>query len=96
MLKCQKRPIIRQKRPTHMAKEGGCGMLKCQKRPIHTAKEAYSYGKRDLFIRQKRPIEIGMPVVCISIKRGRLATWQKRPTNTQTKEAYYTLAYLLY
>jgi len=26
-----------------------------QKRPIHMAKEAYSYGKRDLFIWQKRP-----------------------------------------
>ena len=36
------------------------GMRMCQKRPIHMAKEAYSYDKIDLFIWQKRPIEISI------------------------------------
>ena len=37
------------------------GMRKCQKRPTQTAKEAHLDDTRDLFRRQKRPIEIRIP-----------------------------------
>ena len=32
-------------------------------------KEAYLYDKRGLLICQKRPINIGIPQVCVSVKR---------------------------
>ena len=40
------------------------GIQKCQKRPIYMAKETYLYGKRGLFIWQKRPIAMSIPQVC--------------------------------
>jgi len=49
------------------------------------AKEAYSYGKRDLFIWQKRPIHMAKEA-CSYGKRG-LFIWQKRPIH-MAKEAY--------
>jgi len=56
-----------------------------QKGPILMAKEAYSYGKRGLFIWQKRPIHISIPEVCVSVKRD-LFTRQKRPIHISTRE----------
>jgi recombinational DNA repair protein RecT len=59
----------------------------CQKRPvhIHMAKEAYSYGKRGLFIWQKRPVHMAKEAYSYG-KRG-LFLWQKRPI-PMAKEAY--------
>ena len=50
------------------------------------AKEAYLYGKRGLFVWQKRPIEIIIPEVCVSVKRD-LWIGQKRPMD-RAKETY--------
>ena len=41
-------------------------------------KMTYLHGKIDLLIRQKRPSNIGLPEVCVSVKRA-LFAWQKRP-----------------
>ena len=41
-------------------------------------KMTYLHGKSDLLIRQKRPSNIGLPEVCVSVKRA-LFAWQKRP-----------------
>jgi len=59
----------------------------CQKRPvhIHMAKEAYSYGKRGLFIWQKRPVH--MALEAYSYGKSGLFIWQKRPIH-MAKEAY--------
>jgi len=54
-------------------------------RPIHMAKETYSYGKRGLFIWQKRPTNTSIPEVCLSVSetwlygKRDLFMWQKRP-----------------
>ena len=56
--------------------------------------EAYVYGKRGLFVWQKRPIAISIPEVCVSVKRGLpygkrgLFMWQKRPTDILTYLRY--------
>ena len=70
-------------------------MRKCQKRPITRQKETYSsgkrgllalaYGKRDLFIRQKRPIHMAKKTY--SYGKRDLFIWQKRPTH-MSKETY--------
>ena len=44
---------------------------------FHMAKEAYSYGKRSLFICQKRPIHVAKETYSY-VKRD-LFIWQKRP-----------------
>jgi hypothetical protein len=70
-------------------------MRKCQKRLMHMVKETYSYGKRDLFIWQKRPIHMKQQTY------SNWRTWgmrkcQKRPIIRQKrpiiriKETYYT------
>ena len=61
MQECQKRPIVWQKRPIHMAKEtysyGKRGLFTlAYLRYARVSKETYSYGKRDLFLWQKRRI----------------------------------------
>jgi len=56
---------------------------------VSVKKETYVYGKRGLCVRQKRqkrPIEISIPEVCVCVRRG-LFIWQKRPIYT-AKEAY--------
>jgi predicted metal-binding protein len=50
------------------------------------AKEAYSYGKRGLFIWQKRPIHMAKEAYSYG-KRG-LFIWQKRPTNNGMPQQY--------
>ena len=49
-------------------------------------KMTYLHGKSDLLIRQKRPSNIGLPEVCVSVKRA-LFAWQKRPI-IHAKETY--------
>ena len=53
---------MRQKRPTHVAKETyACGkryLYPCQKRPIPMPNQIDTYANRDLCIRQKRPIHM--------------------------------------
>ena len=49
-------------------------------RYARVSKKTYLYGKRDLFIWQKRSIHISMPEVCVRVKRGLLYT---------SKETYY-------
>ena len=54
------------------------------------AKEAYLYGKRGLFIWQKRPIPISVPRpirVLVMLCRSGEVVWQKRPI-CMAKEAY--------
>jgi len=52
-------------------------MRKFQKRPIYAAKEAYLYGKRDLFTWQKRPIYMAKEAY-LYVKRD-LFMRRKRP-----------------
>ena len=79
-----------------MAKEA-CGMRGCQMRPIYMAEETCIYGKRGLYIWQKRPTYMARD----------LYIWQKRPicaakeTYRMAKETYWynytcphTLTYL--
>ena len=59
---------------------------------VVAAAEVYVSVKRDLFIWQKRPVNMSIPEVRASVKRG-LRTWQKRPADEQ-KRPVHVLAYL--
>ena len=69
---------------TNVGKDGGPNTQ--VKEAHYVAKETYSYGKRDLFIWQKRPIHMAKETY--SYGKRDLFIWQKRP-NTQVKEAHY-------
>ena len=77
MRKCQKSPIRMAKETYYSDKRG---LMR-----LAVSKETYSYGKRDLFIWQKRPIHMAKETY--SYGKRDLFIWQKRP-NPTAKETY--------
>ena len=57
-------------------------------RYVQVSKETYSYGKRGVLSKQKRPTITGIPEVRTSVKRD-LFIWKKRPIH-MAKKTYCT------